>query len=141
MNRRSFFQLITGFAAGMYAAFAPTKPEVLEIDSFVKPFPEVAFMARRRKRSGQWNHIAGTYSGSGDTWKFYINGKEIDSDRAINKNGGMTWPFQGAKKGDFCTAKSPTIEISKHLSGQQWILKDVPMAFYNTPDIKWFKLT
>ncbi len=42
-------------------------------------------------------------------WKFYINGKEIDSNRAIDENGCLSLPFQGAKKRDVCTAKSPKI--------------------------------
>ncbi len=44
-------------------------------------------------------------------WKFYINGEEVDSSRAVNENGGITWPFQGAKKGDLCMAKSPMLSI------------------------------
>ncbi len=45
-------------------------------------------------------------------WKFYINGKEIDSSRAVDELGALCWPFQGAKEGDLCTAKSPKVVMA-----------------------------
>ena len=45
-------------------------------------------------------------------WKFYVNGKEVDSGRAVDKLGALHWPFQGAKEGDLCTAKSPKVVMA-----------------------------
>ncbi len=44
-------------------------------------------------------------------WRFYINGKEVDVSRAVDEYGALRWPFQGTKKGDLCTAKSPTLSF------------------------------
>ncbi len=151
MNRRSFFKILTGFAAGIVAAFAPSKAKELTVadiakardilkanertgDILVPANPDALrewhkstpmdFVIQDErdllkpahyedcspvKRSGQWTHIAGTYSDN--TWKFYVNGEEVDSSRAVDENGGITWPFQGAKKGDLCMAKSPMLSI------------------------------
>lgn len=38
------------------------------------------------------------------TWKFYINGMEIDYNRAVNRRGNISWPFRGSRRGDLCTA-------------------------------------
>jgi len=43
-------------------------------------------------------------------WRFYINGEEVDVSRAVDEHGALHWPFQGAKEGDLCTAKSPYID-------------------------------
>lgn len=40
-------------------------------------------------------------------WRFYINDEEIDGSRAVDEHGALHWPFQGAKDGDLCTARSP----------------------------------
>lgn len=128
MNRRIFFKTITGFAAGIYAAFAPGKrkfsenPAVRMSMGAIRFDPDAVIKVEVpiEKRSDQWTHTACTCSDN--VWRFYINGKEIDSSRAVNEHGGISWPFQGAIKGDLCIAKSPTVEISKNLSGQQWRL-------------------
>ncbi len=44
-------------------------------------------------------------------WKFYINGKEVDSGEAIGLDGSISWPFQGSQEGDLCMAESPFIKI------------------------------
>ncbi len=40
-----------------------------------------------------------------NVWKYYINGKEVDSSRAVDRNGWLRFPFQGAKKGDMCISR------------------------------------
>lgn len=44
-------------------------------------------------------------------WRFYINGKEVDSKRAVDELETLHFPFRGAKKRDVCTMKSPKIFI------------------------------
>ncbi len=41
------------------------------------------------------------------TWKFYINGKEIDGSRAVGEYGVIHMWFEGAKDGDVCKMVSP----------------------------------
>lgn len=63
------------------------------------------------------NSVRHTFSSS--VWKFYINGKEIESDRAVDERGTLCWPFRGSRKGDLCTAKSPVVGLVK---GNEWTL-------------------
>ena len=46
-----------------------------------------------------------------NTYRFYINDKEVDSSRALDEYGSIRFPIEGAKKGDVCKMTSPTFNI------------------------------
>lgn len=48
---------------------------------------------------------------STDCWRFYINDEEVDVNRAVDEYGALHWPFQGAKDGDLCSARSPKTSV------------------------------
>ena len=95
MNRRSFFKVVTGFVAGIFATSAKEKSQLT-----------VAMLKKAKNEL-----VAAQKKVEDNCWKFYINGKEIDSSRAVDELSVLHFPFQGAKKGDLCTFKSPKIFV------------------------------
>lgn len=88
MNRRSFFKTLAGLVVGILFM------------SKIEEKPKLKDKLAVKERHSQDNY-----------WKFYINGEEIDGNRAVDEHGALHWPFQGSKKGDLCTAKSPEIYV------------------------------
>ena len=98
MNRRNFLKSVTGFVAGVVAAFVPKAKADDEVGKTLftvsNTIPDKLFERR-----------------SDVVCKFYINGEEVDVNRVVDEYGALHWPFKGAKKGDLCEVRSPALSF------------------------------
>lgn len=112
MNRRNFFKVVTGFVAGVLIPKAKAKDKLMcgGQNGTLCPRCKFNYKTRLEFNSGELSSELQSQIDAGkDRWRFYINGKEIDSSRAVDKSGCLHWPFKGAKHGEICTAQTPTI--------------------------------
>lgn len=111
MKRRDFFKYsIGGILGGLVALLWPEK-----VKTEATKYNPVLSAEWWVENSGDWQHTTVTVSGN-NRWRFYINGKEVDSSRVVDENGVLHWPFQGSKQGDICIAKSPKLNWLKEIN-------------------------
>lgn len=121
MNRRNFFKTVTGFVAGVVVLPSKAKNIFTYKEIIGKDIPGT-LSKRSGTRLATKEDIEALKRGDCKYgWKFYINGKEVDGSRAVDKLGCLRWPFKGAKHGDMCKAQSPTISGSWQMRRNKYI--------------------
>jgi hypothetical protein len=121
MNRRNFFKTVTGFVAGVYAACVPkAKADVMVFPTEEKARDFSDKRLRPKLRDFDVHFVLGDDFDEADllepkkesVWRFYVNGKEVDSKRAVDELGALHFPFPGAGRGDVCIRKSRMMKSS-----------------------------